>query len=75
MSQIAIYKTVSATTPSNLDLEINKLLKQGWRIFGSPYVYDHGQSREICQAMVRDEIPQSASQQTNYGLPGNLITH
>lgn len=51
--EIIEYKTVCRKDNESLDKKVNKLLKEGYELYGSPHVVDYGYSFEFYQAMVK----------------------
>ena len=43
------YKTIKRLNSADLDRDVNKLLQDGWELFGTPYVHD----TFLVQAMVK----------------------
>jgi len=51
--EIIEYKTVSKPNNKDLDKKVNKLLKEGYQLYGNPYALDFDYSFEYYQAMVK----------------------
>src|SRR5436190_14633832 len=49
----AEYKTVADENLSNLDAEVNRLLGEGFELYGSPYSAGNEKESIFCQALVR----------------------
>ena len=47
------FKTICEESPSVFDSVINKLLQQGWELYGYPYTVIDAGEYFFCQAMVR----------------------
>ncbi len=57
MDEITEYETVLEELSIDLDKEVSRMLKQGWKLHGSPYMVSEGFDSTFnsfhCQAMVR----------------------
>ena len=56
----AEYKTVADENLSNLDAEVNRLLSEGFELYGNPYSAGNEKESIFCQALVRqvsDPLP------------------
>lgn len=51
------YNTVVADNVQELDNKVNRALKDGWELYGSPYAVSHPKAGNvlICQAMLIGE--------------------
>jgi len=49
----AEYKTVADENLSNLDAEVNRLLAEGFELYGNPYSAGNEKEWLFCQALVR----------------------
>jgi hypothetical protein len=52
MKQIKKYQTASAGNLLALDKLVNRLIKEGWQPFETPYVLNKGGEINVCQPMV-----------------------
>ena len=53
--KITQYKMVVGTK-EDVELDVNKLIKDGWQPLGAPAVCSQDRPYELCQAMVRVEV-------------------
>ena len=53
MEEINAYRTVRTTGFTQLDEEVNSLIKEGFQPFGSPYTAVGKDGFRVCQAMVK----------------------
>lgn len=51
------YIILYAGAPEELSFRVNRALKEGWLLHGSPYAIMNTYSVQHCQAMLRDEGP------------------
>lgn len=50
------YRTVRKGNFGDLDREVNKLLEEGFSLYGNPYVTDQ-EEFYVCQALIRESKP------------------
>jgi hypothetical protein len=58
--KVSEYKTVTSGQTDNLDVAINASIKQGFQLYGPPYIIFDG--KVICQPMVKLADPEPAEQ-------------
>jgi hypothetical protein len=56
MSEIKGYKTAREETGSELDEKVNRLIREGWQPFGSPYVSSKANDHQLCQALTHSQL-------------------
>ena len=49
------YQTVRERSFKDLDETVNKLLADGFQLYGSPYVTESNNEFLVCQAMVKEK--------------------
>jgi hypothetical protein len=48
------YRLCTAQTAEDLNIEVNKLLANGWVLYGNPFVSSSGESAQmLCQALTK----------------------
>jgi len=55
--RIVEYKTVTADNWTTLDKEVNRLLSQGYQLYGNPYFGDSTLAQAMVKAGLRDPVP------------------
>jgi hypothetical protein len=56
MSRKIIYKTAEASTATGLDAAVNKLIEDGYQLYGTPYLTDTDGGFIMFQAMTKEEV-------------------
>ena len=53
------YYTATGANPNELDMQVNRLLMQGWTLYGTPYIWSHARAGELfCQALIQTAQPE-----------------
>lgn len=75
MRRIIEYKAVVEGYEISMNMKINRLLSEGWEIYGSPSLSKTEYGYVICQAMVKYEPVEVRSHQTrNSDFPEGMFT-
>jgi len=54
MNSTEAYRTVTGSSPLDLDAQVNAALAEGWELYMAPYIFE----QRACQAMFRFKQPQ-----------------
>jgi len=47
------YKMCAAETAEDLNKEVNRLLAEGWALYGNPFSTSDGGKQKLCQALTK----------------------
>jgi len=54
MMKTTKYQTAQGPDSKSLDVKVNQLIKEGYILYGDPYIADHD-TLQFCQAMVLEQ--------------------